>query len=277
MNHPIVLICLLYLIAMGLFSLYLKNLVYTFLRVGRWILGVGLALHLGFVASWFVKGGNFVPANGFERSLVILAVVALLTWILSVRKTSLFIVVFALPSISLALGIAAFFGSTEPSVVNLHNPWLWTHIVLSVLGDSFLLFASLISFAYLLVEFQLRRKAISPLFTRLPSLVDFDLALGEFLLAGFVLLTLGLGIGIGFAEKYWTDRWYLDPKILFSALVWFLYAVLLALRKSSQVYRGRRSALMALFGFLAILIVSWNLSSGHHDQATSPSQEIDGR
>jgi ABC-type uncharacterized transport system permease subunit len=266
----IVVICFSYLLSTALLSLYLKRLEYSFLRVGRWILGVSIALHWGMIISGFVKSKIFLPANSLESLIIMLGVAGFLCGILSARKRFIGLVTFALPIISVGLALAGYFENKQ-SPISLPNPWLWTHIVLSILGDGLLFFASLISLVYVLVDFQLRHRVNVPLFSRQPSLADLDMALGESLLTGFVLLTLGLITGVFFAGKYWAGIWILDPKILFSLLVWVLYALVLGLRRYSAVYRGRRSALLSLVGFLAILFFSLVIPSEHH--STSPSSE----
>jgi len=90
---------------------------------------------------------------------------------------------------------------------------------------------------------------------------------GRLLLSGFVLLTLGLGIGaydllrLGHADTYRGD-----PKIVWSAVVWLLYLGLLLMRwKFAQ--GGRRFALGAIGSFIFVLLTFWGvnlLSPLHH-------------
>jgi ABC-type uncharacterized transport system permease subunit len=270
MDLQLVFSCLSYLVALSFFWLYLRKLSYSFLRYGRWFLGVGVALHWGFLISWFINAKIFVPSNSLESALSVLALAGLISWLLSTQKALIFIMTFTLPLI--CGGLLVFeFAAIVPQSVSLPNPWLWTHIVLAVLADTFFFFAALISLGYLIMEFQLKRRQAATFFSRLPSLAEFDVILGEALLAGFVLSTLGLLLGLLFAEKYWIGIWILDPKILFSFLVWVLYAALLFLRKLFPAYRGRKSALVALLGCFAILIVSLCMPSARHN-ALPPSE-----
>ncbi|MDB5039185.1 MAG: ccsB [Bacteriovoracaceae bacterium] len=268
------LICFFYLLSTCFFSLYLKKLSYAYLRLGRWFLGLAVALHFGFLLAWFLHKKIYVPSNALESQLAVLALVGFLCWTISVRKTLVFLSALVAPLI--CIGLIFFQFMVGPNVgATLPNPWLWTHIVLAILGEAFFFFSALISVAYLLVEFQLRRRKATTFFSRVPSLVDFDRILGENLLAGFVLLTLGLILGVFFANEYWTVGWFSDPKVLFALLTWLIYALLLALRAISPVYRGRRSAALSVIGFLGILLLSLGMPSEHHTIEQKPIEKIE--
>jgi cytochrome c-type biogenesis protein CcsB len=87
---------------------------------------------------------------------------------------------------------------------------------------------------------------------RLPSLKVLDDLNYQSLTFGFPLLTLGIITGAIWAEYAWGRYWNWDPKETWSLITWFLYAALLHQRLTVG-WRGRKAAIMAIFGFFAVL------------------------
>jgi ABC-type uncharacterized transport system permease subunit len=77
-------------------------------------------------------------------------------------------------------------------------------------------------------------------------------------------MTLGLIAGSILAEARFGSRYFADPKILLSILMWVVYTLLLYMRANAG-WRGRRAAYMATFAFAAA-VLAWaanNLSQTH--------------
>src|SRR5205085_2511226 len=119
---------------------------------------------------------------------------------------------------------------------------------------------------YLMQERRLKRKRLDGIFHRLLPLEQADLIANRLVGIGFALLTLGLLMGIRFAAQDWTGAWWLDPKVLSSVFTWAIYGAYLYTR-SIAGWRGRRTMLMLVAGFAAVLIgyLGVNLSgAGRH-------------
>lgn len=145
----------------------------------------------------------------------------------------------------------------------LHNPWIYWHILLSLLGLSGLALAVAGSLLYLWTERQLKRRPLRASLSRaLPPLETLDRMTYLALIFGFPLLTLGLLIGFYRAGLQWGEVGLQDPKILLAVVTWALYLVLLFVRWSSG-WRGRRSALFILICFLAA-VAGWVSNSFSH-------------
>lgn len=69
---------------------------------------------------------------------------------------------------------------------------------------------------------------------------------------GFFMLTLGIITGSVWAYSAWGRYWGWDPKETWSLITWCLYAALLHQRLTVG-WRGKKAAIMAIFGFSAIL------------------------
>ena len=105
---------------------------------------------------------------------------------------------------------------------------------------------------YLVQEHQLKSKRIGAITQRLPSLKVLDDLNYQSLTYGFPLLTLGIITGAIWAEYAWGRYWNWDPKETWSLITWLFYAALLHQRLTVG-WRGRKAAIMAIIGFLAVL------------------------
>jgi heme exporter protein C len=72
---------------------------------------------------------------------------------------------------------------------------------------------------------------------------------------GFVLATILNATGMIFSRAEWNTWWTPSPRLVTSAILWFLYAVYLILRVSLPGARDRRARLAAVFGIIAFLDV----------------------
>ncbi len=72
---------------------------------------------------------------------------------------------------------------------------------------------------------------------------------------GFVLATILNATGMIFSRAEWNVWWTPSPRLVTSAILWFLYAVYLILRVSLPGSRDRRARLSAVFGIIAFLDV----------------------
>jgi cytochrome c-type biogenesis protein CcsB len=71
---------------------------------------------------------------------------------------------------------------------------------------------------------------------------------------GFPIFTLGgLIFGAIWADQAWGTYWSWDPKETWSLITWFFYAFYLHSRMI-RGWRGKRVAIVAVFGFLAVII-----------------------
>ncbi|WP_084128084.1 c-type cytochrome biogenesis protein CcsB [Demequina sp. NBRC 110055] len=70
---------------------------------------------------------------------------------------------------------------------------------------------------------------------------------------GFVLWTFTVMAGAVWAEHAWGRYWGWDPKEVWSFVIWVIYAAYLHAR-TTQGWAGRRSAVIALIGFVALIM-----------------------
>ena len=87
----------------------------------------------------------------------------------------------------------------------------------------------------------------------------------RFLNSGFLLMTLGLLVGVIWAEREWVNGWYGDPKVVAALITWTIYLILIYLRAAAG-WRGRRAAYISILGFVSVLFTFLGVSTfgGQH-------------
>ena len=145
------------------------------------------------------------------------------------------------------------------------NPMVSAHASLILLAYGAFGLGSVSALMYLSQEHDLRFRRARAILSMLPPIQRLELATSRLLVAGLVLLTLGLLIGAGGLKRATGFYFKADPKVIWSIFVWAVYVVLIFVRwRFSQ--GGRRFAWGAVAAFLFIMLTFWgtNLLSGIH-------------
>lgn len=152
-------------------------------------------------------------------------------------------------------------GGPSPGVSNL---WISIHVGLILIGWAGLFFSFFASILYLIQERNLKAKVSSGGFwSHLPALATIDEIGYKCLVFGFPFMTLGLIAGSILAEARFGPKYFGDPKILLSILMWVFYMILLYTRLTAG-WRGRRAAYLSAFTFAAALLALFVNSGGWH-------------
>jgi HemX protein len=170
-----------------------------------------------------------------------------------------FLGAFASPGL-FAIGVFALM----PGLDALHGarpelPVAWTSVHAALMSLSYGAFglSSVAALMYLTQERNLKFHKLQAIFSLMPPIQRLEAAVGRLLLAGFVLLTLGLALGVVDLAHLNNPHTYRgDPKIIWSIGVWVLYLSLIILRwRFAQ--GGRRFALSAIGSFVFVLLTFW--------------------
>ena len=136
----------------------------------------------------------------------------------------------------------------------LRDRLLAVHIGVSALGVGALVLTAAASILYLVQEHGLKVKRPARLYSVLPSLDACDRALSLSLLVGFALLTAGLVSGaLWSTSAHGRPRLWQNPTETPALIAWALLGILLWTRLI-RGWRGRRTAVLALAGFAALLV-----------------------
>jgi cytochrome c-type biogenesis protein CcsB len=207
-----------------------------------------------FVLRWAHAG--HVPVYGAYESMTTIAwcvvtVYLVLEWRTKIKAVGLYV----MPLILVFLGVAWASYSPPKSLV----PALRSDItVIHVIG----IFTSLAAFAvasgaaalYLYEDRALKKRHTGSVLGRLPSLQALDRLESHAIMFGLPFLTVGLVAGIVRASSFDVGRWYTDPLVLLAVVTWIVYAAFVCLRTMAG-WRGRRTAYLALAGFVCILLI----------------------
>jgi len=170
-----------------------------------------------------------------------------------------FLGAFASP-VLFAIGVFALMpGLDAPHGARPELPAAWTSLHAALMSLSYGAFGlgSVAALMYLTQERNLKFHKLQAIFSLMPPIQRLEAAVGRLLVAGFVLLTLGLALGVVDLAHLNNPRTYRgDPKIIWSVGVWLLYLSLIILRwRFAQ--GGRRFALSAIGSFLFVLLTFW--------------------
>ncbi len=264
-----------YFLTSGLFLTFFLAQREAFCRGGAWSMAVGLGTHtLALLTAVWDHGllaiATFAGAlSAFAWALV--STFLLLFWRHPVKVLGALVAPLAALVVSGSLIIPGGANSVSPV---LQSFWVYLHILLAFLGNAALSLAGLGGIFYLIQERALKGKKFGFFYRRLPSLEQLDALNYWCLTVGFPLLTGAIITGSLYAQLTMGRFWNWDPKEILTLIAWFIYAVLLHERLAVG-WRGRRAALMAICGFLVLVItfVTANLwLSGYHSFAAFTQQ-----
>jgi len=134
-----------------------------------------------------------------------------------------------------------------PLVPALRSHWLALHVSLVFIGEGFFTVSFVAGLLYLVQS----RKQKTP--EREEQLERLDRLIYQTIAIGFPFFTLGgLFFGAIWAKHAWGRYWGWDPKETFMLVTWLVYVLYLHVRVM-RGWRGKRTALIAVLGFLLAL------------------------
>jgi cytochrome c-type biogenesis protein CcsB len=214
----------------------------------------GFVVHLlSLIVRFFVAG--YTPITNLHESLSFFSL-CIAGFFLILRRIyrveglgSIF-----LPVIAIVL-ISSFTVSTgiKPLPPMLRSFWLPIHTSFAFIGNAVFFAGFLVSIVYLIAERSIKKKRMSGVSNRFPSLETLDRINYKCMSYGFPLLTLGIITGSLWAELAWGSYWNWDPKETWSLITWIVYAILIHNRLTIG-WRGRKTAYMMIAGFLSVVM-----------------------
>jgi HemX protein len=170
-----------------------------------------------------------------------------------------FLGAFASP-VLFAIGVFALM----PNLDALHDkrpelPVAWTSVHAALMSLSYGAFglSAVAAVMYLTQERNLKFHKLRAIFSLMPPIQRLETAAGRLLASGFILLTLGLLLGVVDLTQINNPHLYRgDPKIVWSVGVWLLYLALIVMRWR-YAQGGRRFALSAIGSFVFVLLTFW--------------------
>jgi len=263
---PLILALAAYFAATGVWLTYLIWSRESLYAGGRGLMLTGGVLHTLYLALETLSRGQF-PIASAGGSLVVVSwalvtVFLFFMWRHPVKVLGALVAPLAAVLLCGAL-ILPRQGQLSP---HLQSLWLGFHIIAALLGNATFTLAFLGGLLYLLQERQIKSKKFGFFYRRLPSLDTLDALNSYCLTLGFPLFTLGMVTGSLYAQHTLGTFWRWDPKETMTLIAWLLYAALLH-ERLVKGWRGRRAALMAIGGFVVLVVAfvgaNLGLSSYH--------------
>jgi cytochrome c-type biogenesis protein CcsB len=242
-----------YLLGTLAYLVYVICLKETLSKVAITTVCIGFASHTLALIVRYAEAG-YTPVTNLHESLSFFAWMVIGILLIVNFKYKIKVLGAFLTPIAVVLMLFAYALPKEilPLAPVLRSFWHPFHIVFAFLGNAIFALAFCCGVMYLVQERQLKAKKIGAITQRLPSLKVLDDLNYQSLTYGFPLLTLGIITGAIWAEYAWGRYWNWDPKETWSLITWLLYAALLHQRLTVG-WRGRKAAIMAIIGFLAVL------------------------
>ncbi|GBC63185.1 c-type cytochrome biogenesis protein CcsB [Desulfonema ishimotonii] len=240
-------------------------------RLGIYILGTGFVAHTTLIGTTFMHIGS-IPAHNLHQTL------SLAGWILAgvfltfqYRFGLRVLGIFIAPLATFTMIISSRLPITPDRLdESFKSFWLILHVVIIFTGEAAFALACGVGILYLLQEHAIKTKKRGFFFNRLPSLEMLDSTGYACIITGFTMVTIGLLSGFLYARSIWGRFWSWDPKEVWSGIMWLFYAALLHERLVVG-WRGRKSAIMSIIGFVVLLFTFLGVNfflKGHHGDFT---------
>lgn len=237
--------------------------------VGRIMLSLGLVLH---TASWITR----YIATGHPPFLNLYEYMLSFTWagmavylVLELVSKSAVYGTFVVPLVTGFCFLTYRLPSKAAHVLPaLRSAWRIPHISSAILAYASFTVAFVLAVLYILKQ-RAENSPNSFLNTRLPALDTLDRTIYRTIAFGFLMQTILVIMGAVWAQYAWGRYWGWDPKETWSLITWFIYAAYLHTRVSMG-WRGRRSAILAVVGYAAVLFTLFGVSlllTGLHSYA----------
>jgi ABC-type transport system involved in cytochrome c biogenesis permease subunit len=251
---------ILYILAAFFYLAVLFSKKESWAKPGLALAVAGFVLHTAALLLRTFQSGH-APFTNMYESLSFLSWAIVLAFIVIDRKARI-------PRIGpyimlIVVGLVALASSplmpkeATPLVPALQSYWLWLHVSVTLLGEAFFAVAFVASILYLRADTEEKKDRMDSVSYRCVAV-------------GFPLFTLGgLVFGMVWAYKAWGTYWSWDPKEVWSLITWLVFALYLHTR-IVMGWKGKRSAIIAIVGFLAALFTYFGVNyllAGLHSYA----------
>lgn len=232
------------------YILFQKKSVY---RLANIVLFIGFLCHTGAIALQYFEAGH-IPVQNLHDALSAFGwAVAGVFLILQIKFHLMVLGALVAPLATLSVVIAALLPKPPVELAPLFaSLWRTFHIGTLIVGNAAFAIACLVGILYLIQENTIKHKRRGFFFRRLPSLKLLDSVGYASLIVGFPMLTFGIITGVIYAQMVRGRFWSWDPKEIFAAITWLVYAALLHERLAVG-WQGRRAAIMTIVGFVILI------------------------
>ena len=263
----------------------------SFWAIARTVATAGLFANILCVASRGIAAHRVPWGNMYEYS-VLLALLVVAGYLLiveghyKIRVLGGFALMFAV--LTMAVAVSFLYVGPAPLVPALNSYWIKIHVVAAISGSSLFALGGGVLTTLFLVQDRRERRQLAALRSQepppilgasidvdappdfaseaddqvtgavarqglLPPAATLDRLAYRVIAFGFPICTFAVIAGAIWAQRAWGRYWGWDPKETWSFVTWVIYAGYLHARSTSG-WRGRPAAIVALVGFVSLLI-----------------------
>lgn len=208
---------------------------------------VALALRGGYF-------GYFPSSDLYEMASVVALAISLIylyiEWRNRQQSTGFFVLIVPL---LLQLFSSLFIGFEHEFPEILRSPMFVAHTVTAILGYSALFLSALYGLMYLMLFYDLKSAQFGVIYRRMSSLEELSEMNIRAAVAGFLLLTVTIFLGIMWRNHAYPEAHHFDPEVIAAYVVWSIYAAVIYGKKIGG-WAGKWLAYVSLAGFVVIII-----------------------
>ncbi len=242
--------------------------------IGRSTMLVGFVLHLVGVVTRGIDAGH-PPWSSMYEFTITGTMVAVAVFLLVQRKRDITYIapaVAGFAAFAVVTGLRVWYRDAVGLQPALDSYWLVIHVPIAITASGIFGVSGAASvlqvmridraselkkrrrfFGWLNLPHRLVKSKVARALEAVPSPQVLESLTFRLNAVGFVLWTFTVMSGAMWAEHAWGRYWGWDPKEVWSFVVWTIYAAYLHSR-TTQGWAGRRAALLAIAGFIAIVL-----------------------
>jgi len=250
---------------------------------GTWLRGafvltcLGLAVQVVAITTRGLAEHRIPWGNMYEFIAAITCAAVLVLVAAAVRFRAYFMGLFVLLPVvvALAVDVVVIYTPAGQLVPALQSYWIAIHVTAMIIAIGMYIFGAVVTVLYLLTAGYEQKVAAGEvskaagILAQLPGSATLDRLAYRSILFAFPAWTFAVIAGAIWADHAWGRYWGWDPKETWSFITWLVYAAFLHARATAG-WRGRRAALIQLFGFACLMfnLVGVNLwVTGLHSYA----------
>jgi len=234
-----------------------------------------LVLFAGFcfqTLTMFMRGLSFshCPVHNLYEAILFVSWSILLGYLfLGLHPRLRFLGVYVAPLV-FVLGLLAYMPGMDNHTQNLFggNSRLWVNLHATIILLAYGLFglSGICGIMFLSCAHNLKFNKVSAFFSNLPSMERLGTVMFETMVAGIILLTIGLFIGAFALKPPEGLRFRGDPKVQWAIFVWLVYLFLISMYRFFS-WGTRRLAIGSIGSFAFVMLTFWgvNLMSKIHN------------
>lgn len=217
-------------------------------------IGIGLIFNIAEIVLRYLNTESAPVTTLYDVMKMVSLSFGITYFILYAKYRRPLIGLFISPFMVISSIVAIYFPpNVMPSYSAVDSIWRYVHLPFIILGTTFLVAAFIASLMYLIQESQLKKKNFGFIFQRFPALDTIAGINDTSLQIGFYFFTIGTALGFVWMLQNNLESILSSAKIIFSILTWFLYAVLMILKRRKPM-TPRQTAQWTVIGFILILV-----------------------